>query len=130
MRQPPNCLKINMPGQITDFLKGKTEYTLGLFRFFMSQLNTFGVVNVSETKTMIVIYSTVKFAYITQLGKNFIHVVLPFNQSFDDNLCFSKIAKVTGTNQFNHHLRIYSVEDLNDEVHHFLKLAFDGKHHA
>ena len=119
-----------MSDQITDFLNGKTEYTLSLFRFFIDRLNCFGFVNLSSTKTMIVFNSTVKFAYVTQLGKNFVHVVLPFNKAFDDNLCFSKIANVPGSNQFNHHLRIYSVEDLNNEVDHFLKLAFDGKHHV
>jgi len=115
---------------LSDFLNGKTEYTLSLFRFFIDRLNCFGFVNLSSTKTMIVFNSTVKFAYVTQLGKNFVHVVLPFNKAFDDNLCFSKIANVPGSNQFNHHLRIYSVEDLNNEVDHFLKLAFDGKHHV
>ncbi|MDQ0639221.1 hypothetical protein QF042_002786 [Pedobacter sp. W3I1] len=108
---------------LSDFLNGKTEYTLGLFRFFMEQLAEFGTVNLKPTKSMIAIESKTSFAYITQLGKNFIHVVILFDQPFGDNLCFTKIAQVPGTDQFNHHLRIFFKEDINDEVKGFLKMA-------
>lgn len=110
---------------LSDFLNGKTEYTLGLFRFFMLKLTELGEVSLRSTKSMIAIEGKTSFAYITQLGKNFIHVVIPFNQPFEDNLCFTKIAQVPGTNQFNHHLRIYFEEDINDEVKGFLKLAIE-----
>ena len=109
--------------QLSDFLNGKTEYTLGLFRFFIAQLSELGPINLRHTKSMIAIESQKSFAYITQLGKNFIHVVIPFNQPFADNLCFTKIAQVPGTNQFNHHLRIYFEADVNEEVKGFLKMA-------
>ncbi|WP_316826965.1 DUF5655 domain-containing protein [Pedobacter miscanthi] len=108
---------------LSDFLNGKTEYTLGLFRFFMDQLAEMGKISLHPTKSMIAIESKTTFAYITQLGKNFVHVVIPFHQAYLDNLCFSKIAQVPGTNQFNHHLRIYFKEDINDEVKSFLKMA-------
>lgn len=108
-----------------DFLNGKTEYTLGLFRFFIEQLAEMSEVNLRATKSMIVIKSKTPFAYLTQLGKNFIHVVIPFDQPHENNLCFTKIAKVPGTEQFNHHLRIYFKEDINEEVKTFLKMAID-----
>jgi len=75
---------------------------------------------------MVALHSTLDFAYITQFGKNFIHIVLPFNNPFDDNLCFVKIAKIPGASKYNHHIRIFAKEDLNEEVMHFLKLAFAG----
>jgi len=112
--------------QLSDFLNGKTEYTLGLFRFFVAQLSELGVIKLRPTKSMIAIESQKSFAYITQLGKNFIHVVIPFNQPFEENLCFTKIAQIPGTNQFNHHLRIYFEADVNDEVKGFLKMAMEG----
>ncbi|MFF5382671.1 hypothetical protein [Pedobacter suwonensis] len=40
---------------LSDFLNGKTEYTLGLFRFFIDQLAEFGEINLRTTKTMIAI---------------------------------------------------------------------------
>jgi hypothetical protein len=108
---------------LSDFLNGKTEYTLGLFRFFIDQLSELGDINLRATKSMIAIESKISFAYITKLGKNFIHVVIPFNRAYEDNLCFTKIAQVPGTDQFNHHLRIYFKEDINEEVKGFLKMA-------
>ena len=112
---------------LSDFLNGKTEYTLGLFRFFIEQLTELGEINLRPTKSMIAIESKTNFAYITQLGKNFIHVVIPFNQPYENNLCFTKIAQVPGTDQFNHHLRIYFKEDVNEEVKGFLRMAMEQR---
>lgn len=111
---------------LSDFLNGKTEYTLGLFRFFIDQLAELGEINLRATKSIIAIESKTGFAYITQFGKNFINVVIPFNQPHQDNLCFNKVAQVPGTNQFNHHLRIFFKEDINDEVMGFLRMAMEG----
>jgi len=67
-----------------------------------------------------------KFAYVIQLGKNFIDVVFPFNQPYTDNLCFNKIKQVPGTNDYNHHLRIYLPQDINDEVRHYMRIAYQN----
>jgi len=67
-----------------------------------------------------------RIAYITQLGKNFVHVVFYFDQPYSDNLCFQKIAEVPGTaKQFNHHFRMFEKDDVNQEVKKFMKLAYD-----
>ncbi len=86
-----------------------------------------GKITVQPAKTMIGIATARKrIAYVTQLGKNFIHVVFPFDQPYPDNLCFQKIAKVPGDEkQHNHHLRILSNEDVNEEVKKFMKMAFE-----
>ena len=65
-----------------------------------------------------------RIAWVTQSGKNFIHVVFPFRQAYPDNLCFQKIAQVPGQQQFNHHLRMLNKDDLNGEVMRFMKMAF------
>ncbi|PWS29058.1 hypothetical protein DHW03_04280 [Pedobacter yonginense] len=111
--------------EINHFLEGKTEYALSLFRFFVDTLNGIGTIKLVPLKTMIAIAGRHQFAYITQVGKNFIHLVIPFPQPFDDNFCFTKIVQVAGTPQYNHHLRIYFEEDLNDEVKDFLRLAYN-----
>jgi len=110
--------------ELIDFLNEKTEYTRELFRFFMDEYNKIGSIEVMALKSMIAIKGKNQFAYITQFGKNFVHVVFPFNQPFEDNLCFTKIAQVPGTNQYNHHLRIYFKEDINEEVKSFMKKAY------
>jgi len=64
-----------------------------------------------------------KIAYITQLGKNFIHVVFPLRERYDDNFCFQKVAQVPGDMQFNHHFMMRHKDDVNDEVIKFIVLA-------
>jgi len=111
---------------LDDFMRGKSEHTLTLFNHFVKEYQHIGKVTLQPTKTMIGIATARKrIAYITQLGKNFIHVVFPFERPYDDNLCFQKIARVPGDEkQHNHHLRILRKEDVNEEVKKFMKLAF------
>ena len=66
-----------------------------------------------------------RVAYVTQLGKNFIHVVFPFKQAYTDNLCFQKIAQVPGQQQYNHHFRMLGADDVNDEIISFMRLAYN-----
>lgn len=108
------------------FLQGKSPYALELFDHFVNEYKKIGKVTVIPTKTMIGIATTRKrIAYVTQLGKSFIHVVFPFEKPYTENLCFQKIAEVPGdTKQFNHHFRMLTKEDLNEEVRRFMELAY------
>jgi hypothetical protein len=116
------------PGEelhLSEFLSGKSEHTLSLFHHFISRFQEIGHITVEPTKTMIGISNSHKrIAWVTQLGKNFIHVVLPFKKEYPDNLCFTKMAQVPGQNQFNHHFRMNLIDDLNDEVLNFMRLAY------
>ncbi len=112
---------------IADFLAGKPEHTIELFDHFIAVYNTVSFIEVSAAKTMIGISNNHKrIAWVTQLGKNFIHVVFPFKEPHTDNLCFMKIAQVPGDyKQFNHHFRMLHKEDINEEVKYYMKLAYD-----
>jgi hypothetical protein len=117
-----------MPGKIiADFLAGKSPHTIELFNHFIATFNRVGIIELHVAKTMIGISNSHKrIAWITQLGKNFIHVVFPFKQPYHDNLCFTKIAQVPGdSKQFNHHFKMLYTTDVNDEVIRFMKLAYD-----
>ena len=110
---------------LEEFLKGKSDHTLMLFHHFINEFQKVGSVTLHPAKTMIGIANSHKrIVYITQLGKNFIHVVFPFKERYEDNLCFQKIAQVLGQNQFNHHFRMLRKEDVNEEVIGFMRLAF------
>lgn len=114
------------PG-ISSFLAGKSDYTLDLFNHFVSEFEKCGTITLEATKTMIGISNDRKrIAWVIQLGKNFIHVVFPF-QKAHDNLCFQKVAQVPGSNQFNHHFRMLFEEDVNEEVIGFMKMALKEK---
>ncbi len=109
------------------FLIGKSEHTLSLFDHFITEFHKIGPVTVHPAKTMIGIANSHKrVAYITQLGKNFIHVVFPFKERYEDNLCFQKIAQVPGDAQQNHHFRMLHRDDVNDEVRKFMRMAYNS----
>lgn len=113
---------------VGDFLTGKSDSSLALFDYFILRLEEIGPVKLYATKSMIVIAADTGFAYVINLGKNHIDVVLPYNEQYEDNLCFRKIAQVPGSNKYNHHLRIIYKEDINDEVFGFMKKAYaNGK---
>ena len=111
---------------VADFLAGKSETTKALYHHFIAEFMKVGMITVHPAKTMIGVSNGAKrIAWVTQLGKNFVHVVFPFTKPYEDNLCFIKIAQVPGdVKQFNHHFRMYFAEDITDEVKQFMKLAF------
>lgn len=111
--------------ELADFLNGKSDLTISLFWYFVDSFQKIGAISVHPAKSMIAVAATKRIAYVIQLGKNFVDVVFPFDQPYADNLCFRKIAQVPGTQQFNHHLRIMSKQDINKEVRRFMKLAFE-----
>jgi hypothetical protein len=112
---------------LDEFLNGKSEHTIMLFNHFVKEFKKVGNITLEPAKTMIGIANGYKrIVYITQLGKNFIHVVFPFKQPYSDNLCFQKIAKVPGQDQYNHHFRMLNKEDVNDEMTRFMKMAWSS----
>jgi len=114
---------------VEDFLHGKSAHTLELFNHFINQFEKVGKITLHPAKTMIGIANDHKrIAWITQFGKNFIHVVFPFKKPYPDNLCFQKIAQVPGDDlQFNHHFRILYKQDVNKEVMQFMQMAYEGE---
>jgi hypothetical protein len=122
-------MKSEESNQLADLLSGKSEQTLLLFNHFISEYQKLASITIHPAKTMIgIANSHRRIAWITQLGKNFIHVVFPFKQEYTDNLCFQKIAQVPGdSQQFNHHFRMFNVEDVNEEVWEFMRMAFEEK---
>ncbi|MBK0378707.1 DUF5655 domain-containing protein [Mucilaginibacter segetis] len=115
--------------KLSNFLDGKSEHTLALFNHFVNSFNSIGEITVHPAKTMIGIANPHKrIAYITRLGKDFIHVVFPFKKRYEDNLCFQKIAQVPGDVQCNHHFRMLTTADINEEVLSFMLLAYQEEH--
>lgn len=111
---------------IAHFLEGKTPAALCLYQHFVTAFEKAGPVQLHPAKTMIGIAGPKRrIAWITAIGKNFVHVVFPFKQPYNDNLCFQKIAQVPGDAvQYNHHFRMYAPEDVNSEVEGFMRLAY------
>jgi hypothetical protein len=117
------------PHAFSAFLTGKSEQSLLLFHHFISEYEKLAPIAVYPAKSMIgIANSHRRVAWVTQFGKSFLHVVFPFKQPYEDNFCFQKIAQVPDDNhQFNHHFRMLNLEDINDEVRHFMRMAYDDK---
>jgi hypothetical protein len=111
---------------LSDFLAGKSAHTVELFGHLVMEYKQIGDVRVPPAKSMISFAARTRFAYVIQLGKNFVDVVFPFKQPYADNLCFNKIKPVPGSDDYNHHLRLYFKEDLNDEVKMYMKMAYNN----
>lgn len=122
-------MNIEESNNLSAFLSGKSEQTLSLFNHFINEYQKLTPITIHPAKTMIgIANSHRRIAWVTQLGKNFVHVVFPFKQAYPDNLCFQKIAQVPDDNhQFNHHFRMYNIEDVNEEVLKFMKMAYEDR---
>jgi hypothetical protein len=112
--------------ELDDFLNGKSQHTIELFNHLVNEYKQIGDVRLHPAKSMISFAARKRFAYVIQLGKNFVDVVFPFKQAHEDNLCFSKIKPVPGSDDFNHHFRMYYKEDINDEVRMYMKMAYES----
>lgn len=110
---------------LDDFLKNKSEHTLSLFWHFTESFRQIGNVTIHPTKSMIAFAAKTRIAFVIRLGKNFVDIVFPFNKAYSDNVCFHKIAQVPGSQQYNHHLRMFSTDDINEEVKLYMKLAYE-----
>ena len=108
------------------FLQGKSAHTVELFDHLINEYLQMAPIKVYPTKSMIALGLHTNFAYVTQLGKNFIDVVFPFKEIYADNLCFTKIKTVPGTNDHNHYFRMYFKEDINEEVRAYMRKALEG----
>ncbi|QNK63682.1 hypothetical protein H7F33_04055 [Pedobacter sp. PAMC26386] len=111
---------------LKEFLLKKSAQSIALFEDLNATFQQIGKIHVHSTKTMIAFSARINFAYIIQMGKDFIDVVFPFKEVYEDNLCFRKIKPVPGSNDYNHHIRIYAKKDLNEEVRSYMKKAYEN----
>lgn len=115
-----------METTVTSFFERKPETTRKLYDAFIQAFQQQGDIIVIPAKTMIGISNGRKRVVYVQVGKHFIHATFIFKTAYEENLCFQKIAKVPEQNQYNHHLRLYGLDDINEEVMAFMKLVLMG----
>ena len=111
---------------LKEFLAKKSAHSILLFEELNTAFQQIGKVSFHSTKTMIAFSARINFAYIIQMGKDFIDIVFPFKEVYEDNLCFRKIKQVPGSSDYNHHIRIYAKEDLNEEVKGYMRKAYEN----
>ena len=110
---------------VEDFLKGKSEHVIGLFHHFISEYRKLGDFVLHPARSRIAFAAKIRFGYIHRLGRDYIDVVLTFNEAHEDNLCFYRIGEVPGGKYYQHYLRLYRLEDINEEVRAYMQMALD-----
>jgi hypothetical protein len=110
---------------LDDFLRNKSAHTLELFYHFIDEYRKIGHFVLHPTKSRIGLANHTRFCSITQLGKDFLHIVFHLDAPFLDNYCFTKVSQVPNSNVWNHHCRLHFIEDLNEEVKKYMQLAFE-----
>ena len=111
---------------VEDFLKGKSELTIDLYKHFIQELQKMGKFKLHPARSRIAFAADIRFGYISRLWRDFIDVAFTFRQPYHDNLCFYRIGEVPGGKYFQHYLRIFRKEDINEEVKKYMKMAIES----
>jgi hypothetical protein len=111
---------------VDDFLIGKSDHVIELFHYFIEEYKKIGDFALHPAKSRIAFAATVRFGWIHRLGEDFLDVALTFNEPHEDNLCFYRIGEVPGGKYFQHYLRLYRKEDINEEVRKFMRMALEN----
>lgn len=107
---------------IEDFLKGRSVDIQELFWYFIKRFRELGDFELHPAKHRIAFAGKIRFGYVHRVGREFIDIVLHFEKPFYDNFCFHKIAGVPEAG-YNHYIRLYNKEDINEEVLKYLALG-------
>ena len=108
---------------VDNFLANKTEKAIELYDYIITEFGKIGDFELHPAKTRIALNKKMRFASINRLGKNFLDGHLVFTEKFDGSPCFHRIEIVT-KRAFVHHFRLYSKDDLTDELKKYMRLAY------
>jgi hypothetical protein len=109
---------------VEDFLRGKTESAIELFKYFISEYRKIGEIELHPVKTRVVLLTKMRLCSINKVRDDFIDLHFVFTKPYKDNSCFYKIENLSNK-FFLHHLKIYHQFDINDEVRMYMKLAYE-----
>lgn len=109
---------------VDDFLKGKTEKSVDLFNFFLSEYKKIGDFELHPVKTRIALLTKMRFCSINKIGKDYVDIHLVLTQPHNDYLCFYRIDNFANR-FFVHHIKIYSRKDINDKLKRYMRLAYN-----
>ena len=109
---------------VDNFLKGKTEYSIGLFNDFLAEYRTIGPFELHPVKTRVALLTKMRFCSINKIAADHIDIHLVLTAPHEHTLCFYKIDNLANR-FFVHHARIYDHEDFTAELHHYMAMAYE-----
>jgi hypothetical protein len=109
---------------VANFLKGKSEYAIEIFHYFISQYRTIGYFDLHPVKTRIALLTQMRFCAVNNIGPDFIDVHFVLTKPYYKAGCFRKIENLADK-YYIHHARIRQRKDINAEIKKYMRLAFD-----
>jgi hypothetical protein len=109
---------------IDDFLKNKTENSVDLFNYFISEYKKIGDFELHPVKTRVALLTKMRFCSINKIGKDFIDVHFVLTRPSNDNRFFYRIDNLADR-FFVHHIRIFKRGDINAQVKKVMNLAYN-----
>jgi hypothetical protein len=108
---------------VEDFLKGKSQKALGLYKTFVQAVREQGPVSMAPAKTRVGFQVRMIFAAVNRLSERGLagHVVLSRRI---ENPRFTRIDSISPGNHV-HHFHIREVAEIDNEVRRWLKEAYD-----
>lgn len=108
---------------VDSFFVGKSDHVIELFQYFVKEYQKIGGFVLHPAKSRIAFATKIRFGYVARVGRDYIDVALTFNEPYRDNLCFYRIGEVPGGKIFQHYIRLKHINDINDEVRKFMRMA-------
>ena len=115
---------------VEDFLHGKPPACIALFHHFIDTYRTIGPLTLHPVKTRVALMTSMRFCAVNQIGKNHITGHLVLVNPYKNASCFFKIDNLNDR-FFVHHFKLYQPADINSELLHYMKEAYDvgNRHH-
>ena len=105
-----------------DFIKNKSEEAKALYGHFISTYRRLCNFKLHPVKTRVALLAKMRFASVNRLGKHFLDGHLVFHEAYTDTLCFHRVEMIA-KNQYVHHFRLKSKEDITEELKSYMKKA-------
>ncbi len=108
---------------VDDFLEGKPAKSVELFNSFLAEYKKIGPFELHPVKTRVALLTKMRFCSINKIDADHIDIHLVLTQLFEDALCFYKIDNLANR-FFVHHARLYSKDDITDELKTYMAMAY------
>lgn len=113
-------------GQFTvgEFLKGKSEQAVFLFRSFLEAYKSIGPYELHPVKTRVALLAQMRFASINKLGLDYLDGHFVLTKSLPNNTIIYKIDNLNDR-FFVHHFRIYTRSQIDGRFRKYMRLAYE-----
>jgi hypothetical protein len=108
---------------VEDFLEGKPERGVELYRYFLGEYEKIGPIIQHAVKTRIAFMVQVRFSGVRKIGKEYIEGAFWLKEKIPSEK-FHKIEFLSGSD-YIHYFRIRDETDIDDEFRKYMRMAYE-----